>query len=255
MFKRYDGFINNYPQKEIDEKLPICPFCGEPAHWLLEIHRGFSSFTTEFMCERCKARLMQESVGFFRLDTLLVTDIGNNNLARLQLNGAYHISALGSVARSLHNNRDGEVFNATASTGKEMETETNDVIGGQVQNTIYNGPPVAVSAPPNKSSAKVVVTIVSIAAILFSLLYILLTVVSCEAYGSLTYENYLKIHNGMTYSQVAEIFNSPGELTTSGGFEDYSLTYYTWQNSSGTKIVVVGFENNRVCAKSQIGLT
>lgn len=253
MFKRYDGFLNNYPQKEIDGKLPVCPFCGKPAHWLLEIHKGFSSLTTEFMCEQCNARLMQESVGFFRLDTLLVTDVGSDNLACLQLNGAYHISVLGGVARNLENNRKGENSGTAASTEKEGKTGTDGIEGWS--NITYSGPPVAASAPPDKSGAKIIVTIVCIAVIFCGLLYMLLSFVSCETSGSLTYENYLKIHNGMTYSQVTELFDSPGELTTSGGFDGYSLKYYTWQNSSGTKIVVVGFENNKVCAKSQIGLT
>ncbi len=71
----------------------------------------------------------------------------------------------------------------------------------------------------------------------------------------LSYDNYCKIENGMTYSQVVDILDGhEGELTTSGGYGDYSLSYYSWSNDSGDKIIVIGFENGRVCAKSQVGL-
>lgn len=71
----------------------------------------------------------------------------------------------------------------------------------------------------------------------------------------LTYNNYQEIENGMTYTQVVNIFeNHDGELVSSSGYGGYTLDYYTWSNSSGTKVVSIGFENGKVCAKSQIGL-
>lgn len=71
----------------------------------------------------------------------------------------------------------------------------------------------------------------------------------------LTYSNYTQIKNGMSYSQVVDILDGhEGVLDTSSSYEGYTLAYYTWSNSSGTKCIVVGFENGTVCAKSQYGL-
>lgn len=71
----------------------------------------------------------------------------------------------------------------------------------------------------------------------------------------LTYSNYSQIRNGMSYSQVVDILDGhQGVLDTSSSYEGYKLSYYTWSNSSGTKCIVVGFENGIVCAKSQYGL-
>ena len=71
----------------------------------------------------------------------------------------------------------------------------------------------------------------------------------------LTYSNYLKIENGMTYDEVVEIFEGhEGVLDTSAGSGDFNLEYYTWKNDRSVKYVTVGFENGYVCAKSQMGL-
>ena len=59
-FKRYDGYVMNVPQKFIDQKLPVCPFCGSPdPHWLLESKMEFSlaGSRTYYQCERCRATL------------------------------------------------------------------------------------------------------------------------------------------------------------------------------------------------------
>lgn len=71
----------------------------------------------------------------------------------------------------------------------------------------------------------------------------------------LTYDKYTQIQNGMSYIQVVELFDgNQGVLDTSSSVGGYTLSYYTWSNDSGTKFIVVGFENDRVCAKSQFGL-
>ncbi|MBQ4557807.1 MAG: hypothetical protein IJA61_00315 [Clostridia bacterium] len=71
----------------------------------------------------------------------------------------------------------------------------------------------------------------------------------------LTYSNYTQIQNGMSYSQVVDILDGhQGVLDTSSSYGGYTLSYYTWSNNSGTKCIVVGFENGSVCAKSQYGL-
>ena len=71
----------------------------------------------------------------------------------------------------------------------------------------------------------------------------------------LTYSNYTQIQNGMSYSQVVDILDGhQGVLDTSSSYGGYTLSYYTWTNSSGTRCIVVGFENGKVCTKSQYGL-
>lgn len=71
----------------------------------------------------------------------------------------------------------------------------------------------------------------------------------------LTYENYMKIQTGMTYSEVVKVLdNHQGDLDTSSSYGGYTLAYYTWTNNSGTRCIVVGFENGKVCTKSQYGL-
>ncbi len=76
---------------------------------------------------------------------------------------------------------------------------------------------------------------------------------SSTSINKITYENYAKITNGMTYSQVKNILGE-GEESLSSGYGNYTLTYYTWTNLSGTAVITVGFQNGKVCAKSQIGL-
>ena len=59
-FKRYDGFVGSAPQSMIDNGLPICPFCGESPHWLLELESGMVSAMT-CMCEKCSAKIYSEN--------------------------------------------------------------------------------------------------------------------------------------------------------------------------------------------------
>ena len=103
---------------------------------------------------------------------------------------------------------------------------------------------------PNKTVVGVMIAI--------SIVLMLLAVIISSVGGSngyLTYENYLNIHNGMTYNEVVEVLDGhQGELNTSAGYGGYSLSYYTWSNNSGSRCIVIGFENGRVCAKSQYGL-
>lgn len=111
-----------------------------------------------------------------------------------------------------------------------------------------NNPP-----PKQNSNATVigVIAVVAIVVILFAVIFSFLG--GSNSY--LTYENYMKIHNGMTYNEVVEVLdNHQGELDTSAGYGGYSLSYYSWTNSSGSRCIVIGFENGRVCAKSQYGL-
>lgn len=107
--------------------------------------------------------------------------------------------------------------------------------------------------PPQTSNNKTaigVVVVIIIGVILFAVI-----ISSAGGYSYLTYENYMKIHNGMTYNEVLDVLDGhQGKLDTSAGYGDYTLSYYTWTNSSGSRCIVIGFENGRVCAKSQYGL-
>ncbi len=77
-----------------------------------------------------------------------------------------------------------------------------------------------------------------------------------SSYGYLTYDNYVQIQNGMSYSQVVDILDGhQGVLDTTSSYGGYTLSYYTWSNSSGSKCIVVGFQNGSVCTKSQYGLS
>lgn len=90
-------------------------------------------------------------------------------------------------------------------------------------------------------------------------LIIIITVLCCMLpTGSqwLTYENYLKIKTGMTYNQVVDVLdNHQGELYINSNYEGYTMSVYTWQNSSGLKCIIVTFDNGEVSAKSQYGLS
>lgn len=93
------------------------------------------------------------------------------------------------------------------------------------------------------------------------LLVTIATIIIRENYACvdryLTYENYLKIENGMTYSQVSHIFgNYGGKLELSSGYGPGSLKYYSWSASKSydMRVVTVCFEDDKVVSKAQIGL-
>ena len=98
-FKRFEGFFGGgLLQKEFDEKLPKCPFCGEYPHWLLNHKTGWSSNSTTCMCEKCKGKLNIIHSGL-TIDDLQVVDLGEKNIHNLALNASYHIIALNSLAK------------------------------------------------------------------------------------------------------------------------------------------------------------
>lgn len=240
-FKRYDGFGGSIPQKKMDKGLTRCPFCGQDPHWLLEIKPGFATASMTCMCEKCSAKLYTENSGFSYDDNLRVIDTGNENKNNLSLNGVYHITALNTLGNKTNTipqntNINNETQSKTSSNSPQLNTIQSE--------TMPN---------PNRKNGAILGSIV--ASIIFVILLIVIISPSGGYSGTLTYENYMKINNGMSYSAVCDIFDSSGELSSTAGSGGYTLSYYTWQNSSGTRIVVVGFENGQVCAKSQVGLT
>lgn len=231
-YKRYDGLVNNLPQKKIDKELQICPLCGQQPHWLLEIEQGFSIVKMKSMCEKCNAKLYSEYNGFFKLDNLRVIDTGGINKSNLSLNSIYHIESLKTIA----NNID-----------KSLNNDNYPINTTQTNYSGYEG------QEPKKNVNIVAGSIFSVIIFIALMVWILMPIGG--SVGTLTYENYMSINNGMSYSQVCDIFDSNGELSSTAGMEGYTLSYYTWSNEIGTRIVVVSFENGRVTGKSQVGLT
>jgi Domain of Unknown Function with PDB structure (DUF3862) len=68
-----------------------------------------------------------------------------------------------------------------------------------------------------------------------------------------TYEEYKKIKNGMSYDEVKKIIGQDGEEisnTSAGGFK---TVMYQWMNADATNVEVM-FQNGKVDTKSQFGL-
>lgn len=255
MFQRYDGFRNSVPQKSIDNHLPICPFCGQPAHWLLDFNRKLFSSNTLFMCPHCGGQLAQKSSGIFRLDVLTAVHLGQKNLSNLTINGAYHILTLSDIASNLEQKISDQTIDTSISNqDNAIEHIVDEESGrlkflGEPRQAYYDN--TSTTSITNKQKTIIVtITVISLIVVFFVILF---SALSCDP-SPINYENYLKVQNGMTYREVKAIFERDGELTLSGGFDDYSLSYYTWENAAGNKIIVVGFANNRVCTKSQVGL-
>lgn len=238
-YKRYDGFYGNGLQQKIDNNLITCPFCGESPNWLLDLQTGFAKSNVTCMCEKCGAKLYTESNGFGWDDNLRVVDVGSKNQNGLALNASYHIKTLSNLGKNtvISDNNNSDFFKATAPNNSAIPTS------------------ITTTAIANKN--KCVVAIIAFVVTFIIVLSIILGSRSCSSSITyLTYENYIEIQNGMSYSEVVEILDGhQGKLDTESGYGGYTLRYYTWTNSSATRCIVVGFENNRVCAKSQFGLT
>lgn len=71
-----------------------------------------------------------------------------------------------------------------------------------------------------------------------------------------TYENFEKIENGMTYAQVVEIFGVDGKVLSEvdTGDEEYKTTMYYWYDDTGIANCNVTFQGGVVVAKAQVGL-
>ncbi|HOW51774.1 MAG TPA: DUF3862 domain-containing protein [bacterium] len=76
----------------------------------------------------------------------------------------------------------------------------------------------------------------------------------------ITYAEYIKIKEGMTYEEVAKIIGAPGKeesRTTIPGVSGFSksviMVSYGWMNENGSNASLT-FENNKVTMKVQFGL-
>lgn len=70
----------------------------------------------------------------------------------------------------------------------------------------------------------------------------------------ITIDKFNQIEEGMTYSQVAELIGSEGNLLSEISFEGISTKTYNWPASNGIASATIIFNNDKVSAKSQIGL-
>jgi hypothetical protein len=105
----------------------------------------------------------------------------------------------------------------------------------------------------SNSNKKVIGIVICAITLIMVFVIILASTPTTKTY--LTYNNYKKIQTGMTYNEVVEILeNHPGSLDTSSSYGGYTLAYYTWANNDRTRCIIVGFENGKVCSKSQYGL-
>ncbi len=68
-----------------------------------------------------------------------------------------------------------------------------------------------------------------------------------------TLGQYHQIQNGMTREEVVKIMGSPGDAMASFSFGDVTAEALRWENSEES-VLVVGFTQGRVVAKSQAGL-
>ena len=87
--------------------------------------------------------------------------------------------------------------------------------------------------------------------ILLVLFSIIIISAATDSDDYLTYENYEKIENGMTYNEVVEVLeNHKGTSNNSNRGR-----YITWQDDTGSRRISVSFdENGIVYNKSQDGL-
>lgn len=70
----------------------------------------------------------------------------------------------------------------------------------------------------------------------------------------MTLEKFNKIQTGMTYQQVVDIVGTEGTLSTESSYGSASMKIYYWYSSDGVSNATISFDNDKVSAKSQIGL-
>jgi TM2 domain-containing membrane protein YozV len=71
--------------------------------------------------------------------------------------------------------------------------------------------------------------------------------------GALTYENYLRLQEGMSYTEVVEILGSPGEEISRSELAGYTTVMYQWKKWNGPNMNVM-LQNGRMVQKAQFGL-
>ena len=70
-----------------------------------------------------------------------------------------------------------------------------------------------------------------------------------ETNGSITYSNYIRIENGMTYDEVCILLGKEGALSVTSSYEEYTTSIYTWERSYPYAVITVIFDNGIVSGK------
>lgn len=230
-------------QDKMDEVLPICPCCGKSAVWLTESHNGFSTVSCKFKCQQCGAVFSTEFDWFITSWKQIVTfsESGSDgNVLGLELGKSYRCGELNNKLTGNHN----AVFEEQSVARPLSPAEHAAVFG-------------AVAAKKKKVTAVIVFVVIFLISfgLVFGLLYE--PPLDGSEVGTpekLTYANFSKISDGMSYSAVCDLLGGEGTYMSGASSGGYSFVIYAWSNYSGTKIVTVGFENGRVISKAQAGL-
>ena len=69
-----------------------------------------------------------------------------------------------------------------------------------------------------------------------------------------TLEKFNQIQTGVTYQEVVELMGEEGTLSTESSYGDQTMQIYYWYAKNGISNATVSFQNEKVTAKSQIGL-
>lgn len=232
-------------QNKMDEVLPVCPCCGKNAVWMTESRNGFSTVSCKFKCQQCGAVFSTEYdwkiTNWNHVVTYTESGSGDNVLA-LELGRSYYCGELhGKLLRNeetVFEDRRPQATPLSVAEYAEVKEKT--------------------AAKRKKTTVIVVISI--ILSVTFGLVcgfaYDALSSISSDAEesGPLTYENFCKISEGMSYSAVCDLLGGEGTYVSGASSGGYSYVIYSWSNYSGTKVVTVGFDNGKVSSKAQIGL-
>lgn len=253
MYKRYDGFYASNTQKKFDKSIEKCPLCGGNPHWSLELQgKGFMDSSVSCMCEKCGAKLLAESGELDFGENVRVLDVGNANVYGLRQGATYHLKDLLLLTSTVAHTPAPSTVDSVFDTPPTSQSSV-------VSNTEAKSPaaaiaPVDASTEPKRamSKKKWAAILGTCAIVLVMVLVIVLCVHSCSSH-EVSYENYQKIHNGMTYSEVVDILGK-GTLESEVSSGGSTTKMYSWTNLSGTKVITVYFINGIVYMKTQVGL-
>lgn len=73
------------------------------------------------------------------------------------------------------------------------------------------------------------------------------------SFRKITGDEYARIREGMTYTEVARIVGDPGEEISSSDIAGYRTVMYSWVNFDGSNANAM-FQNGRMVTKAQFGL-
>lgn len=263
-FKRYDGFVFNLTQKTIDNKLPICPFCGAYPHWLIESHTGLIQNTIRYQCEKCSAILEMVTASPLTENNLTIVHIGTVNKSNLHAGQMFNIYYLAEAAETILSTAQAN----NASTSEQSEKAESE----HVVHSDYSAYHRRMQADKTTKHNRMMIGIIGLIASLMVVLAMFWAFGVFDVFKSptdndsstslstssskLNYNNYSRIQIGMTYSEVCNILGSSGVLSSEAGYDGYSAKLYTWEDGSAFsyKCIVIYFDNGVVSAKSQVGL-